>query len=149
MKIYSIQHYSKEGPDNMIATWNSAFETGIQVLDEQHKELFRMLRDLEQMVLTECKQYEYEDFVHLICEIRDYMTYHFYTEEKLMQEMNYPEIDIQRKAHGNFKDEINKINYIELQETPLKVIEHLRSYIELWIMQHMLLEDVKIGEFFK
>lgn len=131
----------------MIATWSSAFATGIELIDKQHKELFRILRDLEQMVLTQCKQYEYKDFVDIIGEIRDYMTYHFYTEEKLMKEINYPEIDIHKQRHQTFKKEINKVNYIELKENPLKVIDYLRGYIELWIMQHMLLEDIKIGNY--
>ena len=133
----------------MIATWSSAFATGIELIDEQHKELFRIFRDLDQMVLTECKQYEYKDFVDLTCEIRDYMTYHFYTEEKFMKEIAYPEIDSHKQGHEIFIKEINKINYIELEKNSLKVMSHLRGHLELWIMQHMLLEDIKIGQYLK
>lgn len=107
----------------MIATWTSAFETGIEDLDQQSKELFRMLRDL--------------------------VTYHFYTEENIMENIGYPQLHTQKQAHEKFKLEINKINYIELKENPLKVIDHVRAFVELWIMQHMLLEDVKIGQYYK
>lgn len=133
----------------MIATWSSAFATGIELIDEQHKELFRIFRDLDQMILTECKQYEYKAFVDLTCEIRDYMTYHFYTEEKFMKEIAYPEIESHKKGHEAFIKEINKINYIELEKNPLKIMKHLRGHVELWIMQHMLLEDIKIGQYLK
>ncbi|MDA3730687.1 hemerythrin family protein [Niameybacter massiliensis] len=128
----------------MVSTWNNAFEIGIETIDAQHKELFRMLRDLEQMVLTKCSQYEYNDFVKLICEVRDYSTYHFYEEEKIMEVTEFLELDNHRKQHIAFKEEINKINYIQLEKEPLPIINELKSYIELWIMQHMLLEDTKL-----
>ena len=128
----------------MISTWNNAFEVGIETIDAQHKELFRMLRDLEQMVLTKCSQYEYNDFVKLICEVRDYSTYHFYEEERIMEVTGFAEIEKHRVQHMEFRTEINKINYIQLEKEPLPIINQLKSYIELWIMQHMLLEDVKL-----
>lgn len=129
----------------MVSAWNKAFETGITVIDMQNKELFRLLRDLEQMVLTKCTQYIYTDFVHLICEIREYATYHFYEEEKIMAMLEYEGLEEHKALHKQFEKYIGSINYIQLEKEPLGIIDDLRSYIELWIMRHILLEDMKLA----
>ncbi len=128
----------------MVSAWSEAFEIGITVIDMQNKELFRLLRDLEQMVLTQCAQYTYTNFVHLICEIREYATYHFYEEEKIMETLEYEALEEHKALHKQFEEHIGSINYIQLEKNPLPIIDELRSFIELWIMQHILLEDMKL-----
>ncbi|MGL5330263.1 MAG: bacteriohemerythrin, partial [Peptostreptococcaceae bacterium] len=127
--------------------WNDAFKTHIDILDKQHKELFRLLRDLEQMLLTKCVQYEYDDFVHTLCEIRDYVTYHFYTEEKYMEEIGYTELEIHQQLHEVFKKNINKINYDDLKQDPCRVIKDVKIQVEDYIMHHILIEDKKINKY--
>lgn len=130
----------------MLAAWNDSFKTNIDIIDKQHKELFRLLRDLEQMLLTKCVQYKYDDFVYTLCEIREYVTYHFYTEEKYMIEINYPDLAIHQKSHETFKKNINKINYDDLKADPYKVIKAVKIQVEDYIMHHILIEDKKISK---
>ena len=129
----------------MVSAWSEAFEIGITVIDMQNKELFRLLRDLEQMVLTQCAQYTYTDFVHLICEIREYATYHFYEEEKIMETLEYEALEEHKALHKQFEEHIGSINYTQLEKNPLPIIDELRGFIELWIMRHILLEDMKLA----
>ena len=133
----------------MVSAWSEAFETGITVIDMQNKELFRLLRDLEQMVLTQCTQYTYTDFVHLICEIREYATYHFYEEEKVMEALGYKDLEEHKGLHKQFEEYIGSINYTQLEKNPLPIIDELRGFIELWIMRHILLEDMKLRSIVK
>ncbi|MGL4345179.1 MAG: bacteriohemerythrin [Cellulosilyticaceae bacterium] len=131
----------------MVSQWNNAFETHIPLIDNQHKEIFRLLRDLEQIVLTKCEQYSYDTLVNTLCEIRDYATYHFYAEEELMRQYAYPEYADHVKSHQQFTQKINAINYIELKQNPLSTIHQIHVDVQDYIMHHILLMDTAFGQY--
>ncbi len=79
--------------------WNKRLETGIDDIDEQHKELFRRIDKLELalysgMANSEC--------LHLIKYLEDYVNEHFALEEKLMYDAHYPVLSAHRKQHLEF-----------------------------------------------
>lgn len=131
----------------MLSAWSKDFEIGIDIIDRQHQELFRLLRDLEQMVLTKCTQYDYKNFISIISEIREYATYHFYEEEKLMEAVGYKGLEEHKKRHREFEKYIYSISYTQLEKDPLPIIKGLRTFVTSWIMNHILIEDMKLKSF--
>lgn len=122
--------------------WDPSISVGIEVIDEQHKELFRIGRDLEQLILTECMGINEEQLLAHLCELREYVTYHFYTEEKMI-ELHYSSdiLDRHKKLHGNFKILINKIDCIALVNDPVTELKKLKTFLQEWLFQHILVED--------
>ena len=69
--------------------WASNMETGYSDIDTQHKQLFKIGRDLEQLIRIQCIGVTDKQLLDVVCELRDFTGYHFYEEESMMQEMNY------------------------------------------------------------
>ena len=57
--------------------WSAEMELGIPILDEQHKEIFRIARNIEQLLIQNCENVKPRDLVNIVCELREFVSYHF------------------------------------------------------------------------
>ena len=69
--------------------WSNKMEIGIRKIDEQHQVFFRIGRDVEQLLLHNGVNVEKKQVVDLICELREFTSYHFYFEESIMERYQY------------------------------------------------------------
>ena len=74
----------------------------------------------------------------------DYTGYHFGTEEKIMERINYPEYSRHKKEHVDFVREV----FIKVDDfkagkilTPLAFVYFLRD----WVLQHIAVSDKIMG----
>lgn len=125
--------------------WYSYIETGIPKIDLQHQELFRIGRNIEQVLLISYKGLENEDLLSIICELRNYITYHFYEEETLMQKINYPEFLSHKQSHDAFMHKINAVDCDNLYDS----LKDIKELLGDWFFNHILLEDHAINTFLK
>ena len=51
--------------------WDPQIETGIAEIDDQHKVLFRIGRDIEQLLQYRCIGVTEKQLLDIICELRD------------------------------------------------------------------------------
>lgn len=123
--------------------WDSSIEVGIPNIDLQHQELFKIARNIEQLLIINCMGVTNEQILHIIGELRDYVTYHFYEEETLMQQINYPQLLTHRHYHEAFKANINKIDIDDLTSA----LQNLKDLLQNWLFQHILIEDKAIKTF--
>ena len=63
-----------------IVPWNSSFETGIAIIDEQHSQLVKLLNQLAYGYVCGVEHREIEFILDALI---DYAAYHFETEEAL------------------------------------------------------------------
>ena len=84
------------------------------------------------------------------CFLDEYTKQHFRDEEAYMEEIRYPGLDAQKKAHASFVDELSKLkkNYNEGGGNILVIINANRMVIN-WLTNHIRSMDKKIGEFVK
>lgn len=129
--------------------WDSRLELDIPHIDSQHQQLFKIGRRIEQYLIFQCAGTTHEDLLHILYELRDYITYHFFTEEKYMIEIGFPDFNEHIKQHQEFKTYINTIDYEKLCSAPTESLHALKDYLVKWIFQHMVHEDQKIAEFIK
>jgi len=121
--------------------WVSSMETGYDNIDTQHKQLFKIGRDLEQLIRIQCIGVTDKQLLDIVCELRDYTGYHFYEEERMMQEMNYPRINAHKKFHKKCSDYITKLNLPKIKAEPVKQLKLIKDEVQSWIMTHVLSED--------
>ena len=76
--------------------WNNSYSVGVQELDEQHKKIVKMLNKLIEMKDT---RVDSEIISNTLIEMKKYASEHFETEEKLMNEYNYPDYLLHKKQH--------------------------------------------------
>jgi len=121
--------------------WVSSMETGYDNIDTQHKQLFKIGRDLEQLIRIQCIGVTDKQLLDIVCGLRDYTGYHFYEEERMMQEMNYPRINAHKKFHKKCSDYITKLNLPKIKAEPVKQLKLIKDEVQSWIMTHVLSED--------
>nr|MBQ8253638.1 hypothetical protein [Lachnospiraceae bacterium] len=121
--------------------WSKSMETGIPDIDTQHKQLFKIGRDLEQLIRIQCIGITDKQILDVVCELRDYTGYHFYEEERMMQEMCYARISAHKKYHKRCSDFIMKLDLPKIKAEPLEQMKMIKEEVQSWIMDHVLSED--------
>ena len=129
--------------------WRPDFESGIEILDTQHKKLFRICRDMEQMLRVNCMGVTDKQLLDLVCELREFAGYHFYEEEKMMDLCEYPDSDSKshKEQHAAFLQRIMQINIPELKQSPEKVLRAVQIELQNSVPIHILKEDLKLSAY--
>lgn len=127
--------------------WCPEMECGIKILDDQHRELFRIGRDMEQFIMNNCQNATWKQLLDIVCELREYTSYHFYTEESLMDKYNYPETIQHKAAHISFKVQILKIDMTALKENPSLVLPQIKENLQDFLFNHILVSDLALSKY--
>ena len=125
--------------------WNESLMTGINVIDAQHKILVDMLNEANTK-LTECGgQLALEEIVR---DLVSYAVYHFDTEEELMVDNHYAPENLQDHVceHRTFSKKVTNLQH-ELQEGKLISREDLLTFLNGWLINHILKTDMELGKF--
>ncbi|MFA5576961.1 MAG: hemerythrin family protein [Tissierellaceae bacterium] len=129
--------------------WKERYRVGVDLIDEQHIELFKRLSHFIQIVQNdiawEDKMAEVQETLDFMA---DYVVYHFDDEEKLQAEINYPDIEIHKEAHRVFKEGIN--SYVEIFEQGEFTEEKIKEFsakLMTWLIMHVGKMDQKIGQY--
>lgn len=125
--------------------WSKEMETCISEIDSQHKEFFRIGRNIEQLLIAKCINVSEKELLDIICELREYVAYHFYEEECIMRENNYSKIEEHIKKHNEFKEMVMNIDCPALAANPYIELKKIRDEIMDWVFSHMLADDMDIA----
>lgn len=130
-----------------ILEWNRSLETGIEIIDIQHEELFRRIDKLE---LAMYNGRAVTELRNLLEYLESYVIEHFEAEEELMLKINYPDYASHAKEHTDFRNKINRI----LEDCKGKGID---SYLAIdidkqmrkWLEHHIMKVDMAFVPFIK
>lgn len=126
-------------------TWQDKFNTGIQLLDNQHKKLLKMITMLEDSIE---KGNTEETIAVVIKSLVFYTKWHFSEEEKVMKKLGYTEIDIHKGYHKSFIEQlVGKL--MALKEERTVSAYEIIAMLKKWFAQHIMVEDKKIGQAYK
>jgi len=131
--------------DKIIVAWQNSYSVGIRLVDEQHKELINLTNKLfvSCMAGQERSRQIFLDTIHSTV---DYVGYHFGTEEKVMERINYPGYKEHKKEHTDFVREVfDKVEEFNSGKifVPLSFVYFLRD----WVLHHIAVSDRKLGDF--
>ena len=124
--------------------WCKEMEIGVPIVDAQHQELFRIGRDLEQLIFRGQNATK-QELLNLVCELREYISYHFYTEEELMATHNYPSLSQHITSHNKFRTNIVDIDLPLLGQRPDLVLPQIKESLQDFLFNHVLTEDKALG----
>ena len=128
------------------------YKTGVELIDTEHKQLFDIIRDVNDLIHEELLHDKYDEIMRLLAELREYTEFHFGDEEALMKEIHYPAYDAQKRAHTAFIERLVEIDLSELDAMDDNQQEYLTDLIAFhltWLTNHILGSDKKIGEFIR
>lgn len=83
----------------------------------------------------------------LLTEFFRYMKEHFRDEERYMEEIKYPELEVHRRIHKEIIQSM--IHLINTIKTTNDLKEKLYLISKKWLLEHILFEDMKITEFLR
>jgi hemerythrin-like metal-binding protein len=127
--------------------WQSAFETGIVKIDQQHQELFERINTF---LLSLYSGEEQIELIKISNFLQGYVEFHFKTEEDLFKRYNYPNADEHIKQHNAFRIIQNKIfANVKAGKTPLSYAIEVGNQLNEWWTNHILGSDKKYVPYLK
>ena len=120
------------------------YRTGIGLIDEEHKVLFRIMEKADKLVKSFTVGDKYDPIMDILQELRQYTKDHFADEEEYMESINYSGLEAQKRAHAAFIDKIEEVNIEEIDREPRVYLESLMEFLLGWLVNHILNSDKKI-----
>ncbi len=115
--------------------WQDEFETGISVIDSQHKRIIHYINQLHDAERLNDPQLTTEVLINLI----DYTLSHFAFEESLMEDAGYRALDIHKRTHDAFREKIK--NYQQRHINGEDVTHELFELLNIWLINHIAEDD--------
>ncbi|ADL07248.1 bacteriohemerythrin [Thermosediminibacter oceani] len=131
----------------MAVMWTEDLSTGVSLIDEQHKELFKRVNDL---LLACSKGKGREEAVKAIDFLGEYIVMHFGAEEKYMRENDFPGYQAHKKQHDGFVAEFKEIKQRMEQNGPtVDLVVKINHFLIDWLINHIKKTDKALGAFLK
>lgn len=122
------------------------FETGIAFIDEQHTKLFEIANDAYHLLNNDFKIDKYDEVIELLTELKEYTKFHFQQEEEYMEKINYKRRFTQKIEHNSFIEKMDNVNLNRIDENPDEYIKYLLNFLNMWLTEHILHNDMLIGK---
>lgn len=115
--------------------WSDDFNTGIHIIDVQHKRIVEYINQLDDVSKTHDRHMLMEVLVNLI----DYTLSHFAFEESLMEEAGYEASSIHKQTHDAFRNRIREIR--KRFDAGKDVADELSQLLNTWLIGHIADDD--------
>lgn len=128
----------------VLLTFSEKYCTGVDVIDREHRRLFEILADLNELNREEFMSDKYDAIVEVVEELKDYTVKHFQDEERYMESIRYEGLAVQKNVHQAFIDKIDDININDIDENQQIYLDVLIDFLANWLINHIMKMDQKI-----
>ncbi|MDR1509915.1 MAG: hemerythrin family protein [Synergistaceae bacterium] len=127
--------------------WDESIKIGYPEIDEQHRQLFAAFNEF----LDACGEGRgHSEIVKTMEFLSEYVIKHFMDEERIQKENGYPDYHQHKRYHEECKIMVISLKSNFLREGPTAaVISRIQSSIGDWLLNHIKIEDMKIGEYIR
>lgn len=125
--------------------WKEAYNLGIELIDKEHQQLFRVINRLFTFAREEKKsQWACQEAIKYF---KEHALKHFADEEAYMESMHYEELETHRQLHREFREKTLALLEQELEEKDYSpnAVEHFLGVCAGWLIGHTLTEDRAIA----
>jgi len=125
--------------NTQILEWKDEYSVNVKEIDDQHKELFRIIN----ILITEVALLKNEGKMKgIIADIVKYKVAHFATEEKYFKEFNYDGAEDHIQKHQAFTKGLEEIA-TKFSNDTIGLAFAVTDYLEDWLITHLLGTDHK------
>lgn len=117
--------------------WTPKLMLGVPKIDEQHKELVRLINKLHRAMKSGVGA---GAAAEILTELSDYTVYHFGFEEKAFEEFGYPETDEHKKYHKHFVDKVVSFQK-DFEGNRAGLSMDLMLFLTNWLKEHIMKQD--------
>lgn len=115
--------------------WTDDLDTGIQVIDDQHKRIVQYINELDHASRTG----DINEVREVINGLVDYTITHFEFEEELQRKAEYPYLKAHQRVHEIFIRKISSLH--ERFDKGENVASELLSMLKVWLSSHIKGDD--------
>ncbi len=131
-----------DGKDVFIA-WSDQLSVKVAKIDMQHIALVDLVNDLYRAIKAGTG---HEAVKKVVTSLVRYTIFHFHTEEKMMEEIDYPHLGEHKKRHQKLLAHVQKLSKrVENQEPGLE--NELLNFLKKWLTNHIMKVDSHYSPF--
>ncbi len=127
--------------EEALPIWDRSCETGIELIDCEHKMILSALKDFLITVQNDLGDRLSAQVLLVLC---NYTRSHFENEERIMLDIGYAELDEHRIQHGEFLKRLHEAR--ARFEGRQDVRRELVGLFQDFLYRHILIDDAKIAE---
>lgn len=126
----------------MTLIWKPGYSTGVPELDEQHREVFAMLNDLEDMIAKGV--HDGPELDKHLKKLGTHVSRHFSQEECCMERGHCPMALKNKQEHEQFLNKyVDFISQFSKSKT-LSVLSEFHTSAESWLHEHIAYVDIHL-----
>lgn len=125
--------------------WSKRLTVYNAEIDGQHKKLLEIGTKLQNF--RESKGKSKADFLKIITELKDYTVYHFESEEQIMADGGYKDLERHKEIHKNFVKQVTSIDFNKFDYENKEELKKLIVFLSKWVLQHIRNEDFKYSTY--
>jgi len=123
--------------------WAPSLSVGVAALDKQHNRIIEMINSL---IVGPDAEVDSETLSDTLGEMLEYARAHFETEERILEEHDYPELPAQRRQHLAFRKKAATF-CVETMEGRASLPHEVLEYLKSWFSEHVLETDMRYRTF--
>ena len=123
--------------------WNKNFETGIAIIDEQHKVLVSLLNELAGTLARD----DLLEINRVFDELAEYANFHFETEETIWVEYFGDDswLSSHQLSHSSFLPQVVKLKEQDTNKPLIEIIEGIVKFLIRWLAFHIIDNDKRLA----
>ena len=123
--------------------WDDSLNVRVRDIDEQKTRISAHINRIFEAWEEEASN---KDLFDLINELGEGLRMHFAHEERIMNELEYPELQEQKKAHKYFLRKTLNLRRV-ISDTPETLADESFSFLMEWLKQHILDQDQRFAPY--
>jgi len=122
-------------------------ETGVELIDTQHRELINRINNLLSIGEKSCSKEETQKTIDYLGE---YIVKHFSDEQGLQSKSKYPKYEEHKEKHNKYISDFNKLKDEFLKNgNSIDFTLKLNNSLITWIIKHIKGDDVEFSKYYK
>ena len=123
--------------------WAPAYSVGIELIDQQHKNLVTIVNELHQLMATGTAR---SQLGKVLAKLIKYTQNHFQTEENLMRTHQYPQYAAHKAEHDHLTQTVLDFQG-KFQRNEIGLTIEVMDFLKDWLAKHILGADKAYGPF--
>ena len=125
--------------------WKESYKIGVDLIDEQHIELFKMVESLLKTFETDKNWDNKEKYIDAITFMKNYVVKHFHEEELYQASIHYSDIENHKKEHRAFtKTVLDYEKKFIAANYDVKLVKEFAGTLVSWLIYHVAETDQRI-----
>ena len=126
-----------------VIQWDDSYSVKNTTIDEQHKKLFMLINEFNKNVELNSSN---GSISKLLEGLKEYIVFHFKTEEMYLRLYNYPHFESHKQEHERF---IKKVADLEerYNEGNIPQLSEITAFFNAWINFHIKESDMEYADF--